>query len=397
MATVKGDGAAASRASALIKTSLATRGTLTRMAIARHTGLPKSTVTGLVKVLLERGELVQVEAGPASGRGRTPAGIRLAGTPGSVGFIGLSHGGLQAWVLAQNGEVQAHEKRRLDSYDADFDLVTSGAALLRRAMASADGTPSLRALVVGIPGPFQRGIGIAGARESGELAPGLPIRQLPGWMKSDPAEDLAREFDVPALGENDANLAALGEADRGAGQGASIVLHVSIAEGIGAGLVIDGRLVRGASGLAGEIVHIHVADDGPPCFCGRTGCLAAVLADAELGNESGGTGRLTVADIATMAAFGRLAESPSLTTVATATGRILADVCLWLSPHAIVLDGRLGAAAEPFLRVVRKRIAEQAGAEFGGSTRVVLGQLDDRAQAMGAVALVRQELFTGSG
>jgi len=62
-----------------------------------------------------------------------------------------------------------------------------------------------------------------------------------------------------------------------------------------------------------------------------------------------------------------------------------------------VLDGRLGTAAEPFLRVVRKCIAEQAGAEFGGSTRVVLGELDDRAQAVGAVALARQELLTGSG
>ena len=122
---------------------------------------------------------------------------------------------------------------------------------------------------------------------------------------------------------NDANLAALGEARFGAGRGHRAVVHVMVADGIGAGFVFDGRLFTGAHGFSGELAHVQVTPDGPPCPCGNRGCLITLTPP-----DCGAAGR---------------PGSPELGPLA---GRALAPLVSTLDPDCVVIDAKLGDAAD---------------------------------------------------
>ena len=103
-----------------------------------------------------------------------------------------------------------------------------------------------------LPGPIHRPTGVVGSTAI-----------LPGWVGVAAAEEMHRRLDLPILVDNDANLAALAEAAFGAGRDAKDLVYLMISSGIGAGLVLNGRLYRGAEGLAGELGHVLVDADGP--------------------------------------------------------------------------------------------------------------------------------------
>ena len=99
---------------------------------------------------------------------------------------------------------------------------------------------------------------------------------LPGWDGLNAAEELSSRLDLHVAVDNDANLGALAEVSFGAGRGLSDVIYVMVSSGIGAGLVIGGRLHRGATGFAGELGHVRVRAEGAVCRCGNRGCLETV-------------------------------------------------------------------------------------------------------------------------
>ncbi|MDW6065122.1 ROK family protein [Streptomyces sp. FXJ1.4098] len=96
------------------------------------------------------------------------------------------------------------------------------------------------------------------------------------WLFRDVAPDLTRTFEVPATIDNECNLAALGALAFGAARGRRHVIYLKLVTGMGAGLIVNGQLVRGANGLAGELSHLHVDSAGPMCRCGARGCLGVV-------------------------------------------------------------------------------------------------------------------------
>src|SRR5205823_9499384 len=127
------------------------------------------------------------------------------------------------------------------------------------------GRSSLVGAGIGIPGPVDREHGTAGSATI-----------LPGWVGLRIASEMQRRLGIPVEIENDANLGALAELTWGAGRDCSNFAYVKAATGIGAGLVIDGRLLRGASGTAGEIGHTTLDEEGALCYCGNRGCLETV-------------------------------------------------------------------------------------------------------------------------
>jgi predicted NBD/HSP70 family sugar kinase len=163
---------------------------------------------------------------------------------------------------------------------------------------------------------------------------------------------------------NDANLAALGEAWFGAGRGRRAVFHISVAYGIGAGFVFDGRLFTGAHGFSGELAHVQVRADGALCVCGNSGCLITQPA------VRGIRGRL---------ADGDMAELGSL------IGSALAPLVTMLDPDCVVVDARLGEGCGPFIAGVTAEVEQRCPPDLAGSLTVVAGELDD-AERYGALA-----------
>ena len=105
---------------------------------------------------------------------------------------------------------------------------------------------------------------------------------MPGWQGLLPGEELERRLGVPVHADNDANLGALAELHQGSARGRHDVIYLKIASGVGAGIVLGGRLHRGASGIAGEIGHVQVGEDGQVCRCGNRGCVETMVSAARL-------------------------------------------------------------------------------------------------------------------
>jgi len=104
----------------------------------------------------------------------------------------------------------------------------------------------------------------------------LNTPNLPGWENVPLADEISSQFNCPAVINNDANLAALGEWKHGAGRGVDDIIYLTISTGIGGGVITQGQLLLGASGLAAELGHMKVVAGGPPCGCGQNGHLEAV-------------------------------------------------------------------------------------------------------------------------
>lgn len=250
------------------------------------------------------------------------------------------------------------------------------------------------------------GIGVAGLvdfkKQKVLFAPNLPLKEVP--LKS----ILEEKFKIPAVVDNDANCAAWGERVFGAGRDAQNFICVTLGTGIGGGIVIGGRLYRGAIGGAGEIGHMVIDMHGPRCACGRLGCLEA-LASAQA---------LVARAVAEMPPNSRilelvnadrqkisgevLAEAAKQGDVFTRAlfadiGRILgtgfANLINIIDPEFIVIAGGLAAASEFILPAAQEEAASHIMASGLRLPRIVLAQLGQEAGVIGAAVLCRE----GSG
>ena len=234
-------------------------------------------------------------------------------------------------------------------------LDDAGATLLRERTATPAGYEAILDAVGGLVAHAQATLGRRGSVGIG--APGA-ISAKTGLLKNSNStvlngkpldRDLASRLGQPIRLENDANCFALSEAVDGAGRGGATVFGVIIGTGVGGGIVMDGRIHRGANAIAGEWGHNPLpwpSDDerpGAPCYCGRSGCIETFLSGAGLVR----TYRALTGETAAADAIGRLAKAghaEALTAVAIYQERLaraLAGVINVLDPHVVVLGGGL--------------------------------------------------------
>jgi glucokinase len=182
--------------------------------------------------------------------------------------IGVDLGGTQLRValVDSGGRVLALERVRSDQLQSRDELIQRMRTLVEQVR-----SPQTEAIGVGIPGSINRHQGLV-----------LGIPAFPGWSGVPLAGLLQDSAHLPVYLENDANVAALGEWWAGAGMGSANVAYVTISTGIGAGIICDGRLMRGFGGLAGEIGHTRITDNSPVCSCGQIGCFEAVASGRAL-------------------------------------------------------------------------------------------------------------------
>src|SRR5215217_5438833 len=239
-------------------------GVTSRADVARHTGLSRSTVSSIVAGLQAEGMVVDRDADPraGSGGGRPPAMIAL--DPGAGLAVGIDFGKRHlAVALADlSHELLAEEWVVMpDDYEAEEGM-GKAAELVERVLERDGADPGhVLGVGMGIPGPVHE-TGVVGSSAI-----------LPGWAGTAPEAHMRELLELPVRVGNDANLGALAEFTWGAGRGVSSVVYLKLATGIGAGIVLDGRLFEGAGGTAGEIGHTTIDETGDICRCGNRGCL----------------------------------------------------------------------------------------------------------------------------
>ena len=204
-------------------------------------------------------------------------------------------------------------------------------------------------------------VGAIGVASGGQIEPNTgqvvhATDNIPGWTGLPLGERLATHFGLPAFVENDANCFALAEAKLGAGQGYRHLLVVAVGTGVGAGIVINGRLYSGWEGKAGEVGHFCVEPvNGRPCTCGLSGCLESYTATRIIVAQSGYP---TIQVLATDYNAGQ--AIPAVDEAALWLGRGLATMAHVLGPEALVVGGSVGLLGERYLSQVRESYRQHA-------------------------------------
>lgn len=230
------------------------------------------------------------------------------------------------------------------------------------------------------------------------------ITNIPGWVEIPLAKMIEDEFHIPTRIDNDVRCAALGELNFGAGKGCENLICITVGTGIGSGLIINGRLVRGASNAAGEIGHIKLQmHDGPICGCGDTGCLEAfasgpsIVAMAEeyiMGGKStkyremANGGAITPFIVAEAAKAGDPVARRIFTRMGEYIGIGMTSVVNLLNPERIIVGGGVADAGDILLTPLKETIKKRAMKIAGETVQVVPAQLGNTAGVIGASLLI---------
>jgi predicted NBD/HSP70 family sugar kinase len=367
----------------LVVDALRRHGLASRSDLARMTGLSRTTVGSLVADLQASGLVVEeVDGERQPGRGRPPVLLRFDRTAGVAVGVDFDHDRVRVALADLSSTVLGEDLAEIDVDHSASDAIDAAVDMIE-ALRVAAGVheAQLMGAGVGLPGPIDRRTGTVGSATI-----------LPGWAGKSPREMLSERLGLSVEVDNDANLGALAEASFGAGRGLSDIVYVRLGSGVGAGLVIGGRVHHGAAGLAGEIGHVQVHADGVVCRCGNRGCLESVAAEGSIrallrparGHE------VSRREVLELVAARDLGATRVVNDAGRAIGRVLADLCNALNPEAIVVGGELSEAGEPLLDGIRDSIDRYALPGAAAAVKVVHGELGERAEVLGALALVTQ-------
>ncbi|WP_431807178.1 ROK family protein [Microbacterium paraoxydans] len=314
-----------------------------RSELAATLGVAASTVGLRVQALLDAGVLQEAGAGTSRG-GRRPRVLRIA----ADGIV------LSADLGGRHARIGRHDLSGalLDSETIAIDVADGPDATLARVAEVFDrlvAETRVHAIGVSLPGPVDIATG----------AVDQPSR-MPGWPGFRVGAHLADRFGVPVVVDNDANLAALGEHREQLGH-TQHSITVKAGTAIGSGIIVDGRVHRGATAAAGDITHTRIDGSGDiPCSCGNTGCLETVASGASLVRqmrERGNTAVRTTGDVLTLARDADPVATTLVRTAGTHLGQALSGVVNFFNPHAVFLTGSM-SASEPFIAAVRSRVYE---------------------------------------
>jgi glucokinase len=255
----------------------------------------------------------------------------------------------------------------------------------------------LVAVGIGCGGPLDRGRGLI-----------LSPPNLPGWDEFPIVRLVEERLSLPVLLDNDANAAALGEHEYGAGRGVRNLVYITISTGIGGGLIINDQLVHGVGDGAGEVGHMVVEPGGAPCGCGARGCLEALCSGTSIARraverlarderpsllrEEGGAANITAHSVAVAAQAG----DPVAGEVWDETIRYLAaglsNIIAALAPEAIILGGGVSTSGDQLLVPLRRRVRESVKIMPVEQVRILQASLGGDSGIHGALIIGRRAL-----
>jgi hypothetical protein len=345
-------------------------------------------VASLTASLLVRGLVVEHDA-VAAGVGRPPRMLSLARPSRLVGVVSAGEPATTASLLTFSGDLVASDSG-LPAQDVKEPLALTASAGDLPAARQYRGRLALAESAAGLLAAAMRESGLPADRLAAVVVD--VQRHVSPAESAGPATEIAGKR-VPVLMENDANLGALGESAFGAGRGLDSLIYVKLGRNVGAGLILGGRLVRGAAGFAGELAHVQArgeTGEGAVCICGGRGCLATLVGPSLVEFvEHAYSERLALSEVLALAADRDPAVSRVFNDIGRIIGRPLADLCTVIDPAAIVVDSTLGSASELVLAGIRESIGRHAAPVVADSIQVMPGELGEEAEALGAVVLAR--------
>ena len=369
----------------LVLRSLRQQGPATRAELAKRTGLAKATVGVIVGGLAEVSavdEAASVPGGPG-GRGRPGRPVALTGE-GLLGLgLELNVDYVSAVVLDLGGRVRVSETRPVADTDPLPVLLDLARSVVRRVPEG-----RLVGAMVAVPGLV---------RGDDRTVAWTPNLAAPDERVAVAVEGVL-DGRCPVSVGNDANCAAYAESHHGAAVGATDALYLTGTVGIGAGIVTDGRLLRGAAGFAGEVGHMPIGDSTAVCGCGRRGCweasigLYAMLAAV-------GMPELDTPYLSAQAVAERADRDPAvraaLETLGGDVGLGLAILANVLDPSLVVLGGYFVALGEHVLGPARRSLDQRLPSPAQVRPELRLSTLGMEAAALGAAELALEGVFSG--
>jgi predicted NBD/HSP70 family sugar kinase len=363
---------------------LGAHGPASRADLARALRVSPALMTQLIKDLLADGLLVELSHSPSQG-GRPARMLGIVSSAGRAVGVKVAEDHLAFVEVGIDGKVGRSASA---PFDASAPTVLADLTALLREFIENGTEARLLGVGVGIPGSVDR------------QGSGLVDATLLGWHQVPLGQTLRRELGLPILVENNVNALALAERLYGMGSRHDSFLVVTIGTGVGAGIVVDGVVLRGAGGGAGEIGHLPMAEEGPDCTCGKSACLEAFVGEAALVRTAIGRGVIpegaNIAQLTAAAASGDSAAVEIFARAGSMLGRALASVVQVVDPEIVIMLGE-GTIAWPhwaagFEAAFRKHL--MPGRRGVG---VAVEGWQDEGWAQGAAALVLATPFDADG
>lgn len=369
----------------------------TRSDIARVTGLGRAVVTQRVADLIEAGLLIDGSRAESTG-GRPSRSLAFNSGLGSLLVAELGATSVHAAITDLGGDIIERRQEEID-ISAGPDVVLAALETIFDALVRAHPSPDVWGLAVGLPGPVE-------FRTGSPTSP--PI--MPGWDRYPVRVRLSARYHAPTWIDNDVNLLALGELRRGLAVGVDDAIFIKIGTGIGAGLISDGHVHRGAQGAAGDIGHVRVSETtSEVCRCGKVGCLEAMaggqaiarqgLAAAQSGSsavlaEMLAEGPITARDVSSAAARGDLVANEILTEAGRLVGQTVAAMVNFFNPSLVIIGGGVANSGDRFLASIRQSIYERSLPLATRDLRVPRSEQGDLAGVYGAAALASDQILS---
>lgn len=367
----------------LIRDVLRAHGSCTRVDLLHRTGLPRAAIAHLLAGLVASGVVVETDADavPRRGAGRPAQRYQLAEQRETYLVASCSGFAVHVAIADSCGGLTAEYSEAFAERRPPQESLKASAAVAVKVLGDA-GIPlsQITAAVVAVPAPLAPGTGDLG-REAVHR----------GWAGFNPGEEFARALGRPAVAENDANLGALGELCHGAGRGIDDFVYLRVDHGLGAALVLDGEVYRGATGQVGEIGHVRVRDFGPLCYCGGQGCLSPlVTARAVAALLRPIHGPLDFGDVIRLGRENDTATRKVLIETGRLIGRTLGNLCSVIDPAAVIVGGGLVEAGPHLLEGLKEALLSHAHPAITENLRILPSELGKSAELLGAAQLLAQ-------
>ena len=290
--------------------------------------------------------------------------------------IGIDMGGTNTafGIVDARGNVIASDSIKTAKHSNIDDYIDELYTEINRIIVAADAEDKINGIGIGAPNANY----YTGIIEDGVNLP---------WPTPIPLADLiSKKFGIPCIITNDANAAAIGEMTYGAARGMKDFIMITLGTGVGSGIVINGQMVYGHDGFAGELGHVIMKrNNGRMCGCGRTGCLEAYCSATGVARN---IDSITSKDVFDAAMAGDKLAKEIFDYTGTILGEALADFTTFSSPEAFIIFGGLAKSGDLIMKPVREAFDKNVLPIFKGKAKILFSEMKEAdAAILGASAL----------